>query len=309
MLQFSNIFGTLRGWALMTRDRERGFSLLELTIFMVIVSLIATPFLNLYTVNKKKDQVAGTKKELFDIQYALQSYVEKNNRLPCPADPTIALTASGWGAETTCPVNPANAPPTGSGVKSVTAGSGDKVWIGSVPINALNLSSEYATDAWGGRYTYAVSRKLTIPNGWPATAVPDPPGSISVVNEKGVSISTSPNVARFVLLSHGINKAGSYTESGVMIRCTNGGRNLNPYSENANCDESDATFVISPAYGGTGAIQSDDFTIDDSTTDTTGTTGSDIDKVIACHAKRKFYMPKSTDPTKDADGCLFVRPK
>lgn len=222
---------------MMTKNRIDGFSLLELTIFMVVLGLIATPFLHLYTVNKKREQIEGTKREVFEIQYALQAYVNKFNRLPCPADPSIPITSSGWGSETACPVNPADPPTNGSGVKSVTNSAGDKVWIGSVPVNAINLANEYAADSWGGRYTYAVSRKLTTPNSWPANAAPAPPGSISVVNEKGVSISTPSDVARFVVLSHGINKTGVYTEEGVKLACSKISV-TGKVSEDENCDDS-----------------------------------------------------------------------
>lgn len=60
-------------------NKTRGFTLLELTIALIIAGLVVTPSLHLYTVNKKREQLDITKKETFAIQ---------------PADPAIAMIAS-----------------------------------------------------------------------------------------------------------------------------------------------------------------------------------------------------------------------
>lgn len=93
-----------------------------------------------------------------------------------------------------------------------------------------------------------------------------PGGAISVIDEHGQNTLRTPDIAQFMIVSHGISKQqGVYTTAGVRTACPAAGNSTTEISEDENCND-DKTFVISAVYEGTGAIRSDDYAINDMTT-------------------------------------------
>jgi prepilin-type N-terminal cleavage/methylation domain-containing protein len=141
---------------------QRGFTLVELSIVLVIVSLLLGGML--MTLGAQQDIANGkeTEKRLSDIRDALLGFAAANGRLPCPASPAST------GVE-----NP------------VGGGACVNAWDGFLPGITLGIgptdAQGYAVDSWGNRIRYAVTKANTnafttsngIRNAWNPPPSPD----------------------------------------------------------------------------------------------------------------------------------------
>lgn len=220
---------------IMTKN-DRGFSLVEFSIVVVIAGFLLVTGLGLYSAYINDQRVLETYDKQRRITSSIASFRAAYNRLPCPADPTIARGQPGFGEEN-CLL------PFISGARDTPADgdtSMDPVLVGTIPIISLRSTNMRAnfkeanfdsiSDAWGYQMTYAVSRHLT-------SSYNSEFGAIRVETEDGTSLTEIPNSAHYVILSHGNNKAGAYTLDGIQTTpCTTG------TIEAENCN-GDAVFV------------------------------------------------------------------
>lgn len=127
----------------------QGFTLLELTIVLVIVAFMSGGLMMSLSAQQEAAATAETQRRLNDARDALLGFAAANGRLPCPAAPgtTGAESPSGGG---TC-TNP---------------------WDGFLPAITLGLSPTdsqgYASDEWGNPIRYAIAKdtssQVTSPN-------------------------------------------------------------------------------------------------------------------------------------------------
>jgi len=183
--------------------RATGFTLVELTIVLVIVALLIGGMLVPLSTQRDIQSTNETKSQLAAIQEALLGFAAANGRLPCPASPNT----------------------TGSESPNDNSGICTNPWDGFLPAITLGLqptdSQGYAIDSWGNRIRYAVTTKYSnaftkpdgIRNSWGPTFTPD-----VVVCNSGSAI-TNPNTvsadcptantltksAAALVLSHGKN--------------------------------------------------------------------------------------------------------
>lgn len=280
--------------------KMRGFTLIETAIVLMIAGLLMASILQFATVQMRKQRYDTTRERLQNIRTALTSYVVAHNRLPCPAGSAgEEVELDKKGAETAekspdpladgCPVE-SKAPPGVTVAKADKASMETKtqVWIGTLPIRDLRITAEMSQDGWGNKFTYAVSRKLTLKDGMRGN--PPPKGVISIEDGKGKSVLSPPKTGRYVVISHGPTGAGAWTPHAKRIPCKKGSIDM------ANCDN-DAQFVLAPfSLAGKGKLF-DDFVIHDDPQ----TSGSLLDRIVTCNTRRKFYVP--TEPGADEDGC------
>jgi len=181
-------------------SEEKGFTLIELSIVIIISSLLFLPLIKLYEIDQKKKKIALTKERLLAVNTLITAYgdVVASEVFPCPADPSLPETDPNYGdpfidclgfADEAAflagvAAEGLNAPgqcTNGDGTGVCLAdgftdadddGNMDPVLIGMVPINDVASSGELSgsisysvlSDAWGGRFTYAVSGFLTNAN-------------------------------------------------------------------------------------------------------------------------------------------------
>lgn len=193
-----------------TRASQSGFTLIEMAISMMILGFLLSGILHVYTSYKNDKAVREEFQTRERITSALAFYAEQNNRLPCPADPTLTPDNNDFGKEMTtgCP-----------------AGSG--VVQGMVPVHALNLPYHLAADFFDRKMTYAVTASLTQTDGFTdATAV-------RIVNKNG-----EERTVPFVLVNHGPDGKGarSLLSGAIGTACTGGAADIE------NCD-GDAVFT------------------------------------------------------------------
>lgn len=201
---------------------SRGFSLLELSIVMVAMAFIATGLMRIAINTTKVDKQEETERKLEVISKRLALYVFENQRLPCPANGTLAASDANYG----------RAQPLSNGANAVDecengiATSGN-VHIGSVPTIDLNLPDSYMVDGWARRFNYAVDTRFTNNN---VTFV-DCDGTTAArsvcfefLSNGSIEIGTTvdgserTNEAVYVLISHGKNGHGAFPRGGGTAR-------------------------------------------------------------------------------------------
>lgn len=255
---------------------------------MTIAGLLLGGFLQFYSVMEKKKRYEVTKQRLGDIRTALTHYVIMNRHLPCPAAP------SGEYSEELC----ANHEESMLGVERYNVNKSNlgtdaqnEVWIGILPAKELRFDREQIQDGWGNEFTYAVSRRLTLPNGMIGN--PLPLGVISVVDENDNSVLDKPGTSRYVVVSHGPTGAGAWSGGGRKP-CTEN------TSDGKNCLGLNV-FVVAPLSNVQGKNFFDDIVIHDDL----NAGGALVDLLAICGAKQGFYDP--SNPYADRDGCILSR--
>jgi prepilin-type N-terminal cleavage/methylation domain-containing protein len=213
---------------------NQGFTLIEVAMVMIIGGLIVAAFSAGLAIYIKNTQLKVTQKRLEAIDTALQNYLNQAGAYPCPARFQTALDNANFGVAV--PNCSTTAPGGGDDTvrtASTRPGGTRDVRIGTVPVRTLNLPDDYVSDAWGGRFTYAVTEKLTS-----TTTYDRNEGGIKVVDSGGNDVIVYPAAAagHYVVVSHGVNKSGAVpTAGGAPLTCTAG-------NEQENCD-SDSTFL------------------------------------------------------------------
>jgi prepilin-type N-terminal cleavage/methylation domain-containing protein len=120
------------------RSAQSGFTLTELAIVLVIVSLLIGGMLISLSTSRDISNEKDTQKQLAAINEALLGFAAAQQRLPCPA------TAGTTGIES----------PVGGGACSTNyTGYLPAITLGIAPTNAQG----YAIDAWGNPIRYAVT--------------------------------------------------------------------------------------------------------------------------------------------------------
>ncbi len=138
-----------------TTAKQRGFTLAEVAVVVLIVGLLLGGLLGTYSTQIDLSRTAETKKTLESARDALIGFAAANGRLPCPAtvNPPHATTSNGVEA------------PLGGGACTVSGGG--MPGLGFFPAATLALtptdSQGYLIDSWGNRIRYAVTNSGTPP--------------------------------------------------------------------------------------------------------------------------------------------------
>lgn len=127
--------------------KQRGFSLIELSIVILILGLLLGGLMQPLSTQMDVSRTKDTEKKLTDIQDALYGFAATRGRLPCPA------TVASLGDE--APVAPAT-------------GACTAPYDGFVPGRLLGLgpldANGFVTDAWGNPIRYAVTQRISGAN-------------------------------------------------------------------------------------------------------------------------------------------------
>jgi prepilin-type N-terminal cleavage/methylation domain-containing protein len=232
--------------------KESGFSLVELSIVIVITSLLLTSIITLSPQQEAEDLVKITNQKLDRIEMAIRAHQMLKGRLPCPARRLEALTSSLLGVETDCTVLISGFNAT---VNDVASGA-DYVRLGSVPVKELGLSDEDTYDAWGNRITYAIIRQLATSAANYDAYTTATTRVITIIGSAGTAINAAnPEQVAYVLISHGKDGLGSFNRtytgaSSVIVAC---GSN----NDTENCDEDTSFRAQNANYNGGGAYYDD----------------------------------------------------
>ncbi len=160
------------------KQSVKGFTLIELSISLLLISSVAVFAVTKMTTGDKIADNAEVTYKLKKIKSALTDYVNANGAFLCPSDPTLSADDEGFGEPTTDADGFCD---TGVGVDDdnavgyVLESSGPDVYrfpvlveddfsMGAIPWKALNLPKDYAFDSNGNRLFYAVANILSVPS-------------------------------------------------------------------------------------------------------------------------------------------------
>lgn len=213
------------------RHSESGLSLIEVCILLVVFSLLLIPALQVMSLERKAAEIDKHNGTPIELANALTNYALENGAYPIPAAPRLPLTnakvfSPAVGAEipTVCSMTGAEGITTGAGLINNFNGlicrpkyswdTSGYVYVGTLPVSVLGLPPEKGLDENGNKFTYMVTRALTV------APFNDAGGIITIrdTNNGVVKVgSTAITNAHFVIISHGKNGAGGWRANGELI--------------------------------------------------------------------------------------------
>lgn len=131
-----------------------GFTLVEIAVVLLIVGFLTVAGVRLLSSTQEGLRARQTRQNMDSVKAALQAYMVRAGRLPCPAVETNTPSDATYGIEATptagaCP---------GTTVLSVAPDAASR---GVVPWKTLGMTTETAFDGWGRQLTYAVTNTAT----------------------------------------------------------------------------------------------------------------------------------------------------
>jgi len=215
-----------------------GFTLLELSIVLVIIAVITGMGLSASSTVIDSARIAATNNRIQAIETALIAYRQANNRLPCPADGTLATLNAGYGYEggvagACAGANYIITPAGVTNYDSTNHPNGAEVAEGVVPVRTLNLPDEFIYDAWGRKITYAATIVMTEVNAFVNYGNAENCGLLTVY-AAGHTISRT-RAADYIIFSHGPNGHGAYGPSGPSTTASVVNAGSDNLDEKVNC--------------------------------------------------------------------------
>ena len=197
-------------------NAQLGFSLVELTVVLVIVALLSGGLMLGLSAQRDANNYQEAQRQLDNAKEALLGFAISTGRLPCPASPTLANTDINSGIEDR------------PGANSVCTRS-----HGVLPWATLGIAE---TDPWGQRLTYYAHSNFTGPltAGAQASFTLDTVGNANIKD----AVASGYDVASAlpaVIVSHGSRGVGGYQNSGIQTPGAAGDE-----AENA---DADLTFI------------------------------------------------------------------
>lgn len=205
-------------------QNKKGFTLLELSLVLAIIALIAAMGVaGALTVMDTAKEVS-TQNKLDVIEKALLNFSRTRGRLPCPANISLDDTDTQYGVEAAIPGTCIGGTPTAN--YFVTT----KNVEGGVPVATLGLPKEFVFDGWGRRIVYAATPAFTAINAF-RDILPQA-ACTTAINITDAAGATRSSGAAYMLLSYGPNGHGGYLVKYSGTRMNAGSTNT---SEQTNC--------------------------------------------------------------------------
>jgi prepilin-type N-terminal cleavage/methylation domain-containing protein len=221
------------------RDRV-GFTLLELSIVLVIIALVTGMAMQSGISVVETARLTSSQNKMKAIEDALMRYRTAIDRLPCPADLTITSGNVNYGVEAANPGTCTGGTPAAD--FSAAAANGETAAEGALPAVSLGLSPEFMYDGWGNQFRYAVDVGMTASNAFANWGLSYTCGPITVNDAFGNPRTTN---SIYAVVSHGANGHGAYTRNGVTVNA--GSVNTNELT-NCHCNSSAVGTTYAPTY-------------------------------------------------------------
>jgi prepilin-type N-terminal cleavage/methylation domain-containing protein len=210
------------------RHARRAFSLLELSIVVIIISITATLGLELAGQFVARRAYAETQAKLAALDEAMVKFYQVYGRLPCPS--IIPPTDADDGLESlVCNDNPIIQ---------------QDVMLGRVPFRTMNLQRSATIDGYGNRINYVVTRFLALdPTTRPAENFNNSDAKVEIrtgrleqpcsANCTVLADPAAGNGAAYAIFSNGENARGAFNTQGVQLSfCYNAASDLRIDAQN-----------------------------------------------------------------------------
>lgn len=223
--------------------RPHGFTLIELAIVLVIITILVGGLAVPLSAQIQARRVAETRASMQAIQDAILGYAMSHTKsCSCSYDPDmdsdgdgdLSSTNPSTGCSDMCPLEgaPSNTlsftrhylpcPDDGTGIEAARSASGRCTTArGRLAWKTLGVGE---ADAWGQRFTYAVTPGFTDnDNGFISTSTPFPTaspattptnGTLDIYNSASCSGAGPASDAAVIIISHGPNGRGAQNVSG-----------------------------------------------------------------------------------------------
>ena len=178
------------------RYSEKGFTLLELSIVIIIGGILLSFLGTALLAYLEKSRIETTEFRIAKIQESLTQYLSVNGHYPCAANRFLGADDAQFGRMVSATCN--------SGAHAGTVRTAG-VRIGAVPTRTLNLPDEMIADAWGQKFIYAVTEDQATNLQYRADG-----GLISVIDGANNSLVSPAGTAHYVVSSTGRTAEGSY---------------------------------------------------------------------------------------------------
>lgn len=182
------------------RSAQAGFSLIELSIVLVVISILSAGmfrFVGGYVAGASAER---TDKNLERAHKGISLYLDTYGHLPCPAplDAVPGERAHGFALDCgkIAAMPDMTAPSTQ--YRIAEGAGGETVIIGRLPSRTLNLSDAVAKDGWGYDLQYAVTLRLTNIDSYRQAD-----GAITVVDEHDIPMTEPEGNVQYVIISAG----------------------------------------------------------------------------------------------------------
>lgn len=127
----------------------QGFSLVELSIVVAIISVVATLGLEAAANFVNRSASSVSRERLKVVDEATAAFFKIYGRLPCPANKTLPPENASYGIED-CTI---------AVISGTSVGGG--VMAGAVPFRTINLPVIYSLDGFSSKFNYAVTKNQT----------------------------------------------------------------------------------------------------------------------------------------------------
>ena len=197
--------------------KNSGFSILELSVVLTVIALIAGSALAIGATRIQAAKTEDTDKKMQAIIEVLDAFVQNYGYLPCPADPQASPSAANFGL--------GEVDEDGNCTASNLLGSGN-IRIGVVPSTTLRLAPSIMMDGWNRRITYAVDQRFTFTVADPAAGYKANNPDIIAGDFIRILSTSSPatlitDKAVVALVSHGANGHGAWPGKGAAAPLNN----------------------------------------------------------------------------------------
>jgi hypothetical protein len=237
------VFRTIRKtFHYICRD-ERGMTLLDIAVAMMVLGLLMAPLIQAYNIKKLDDARGFTVSNSAAIYKAISDFYFEEGRYPCPAVITLGPNDAAYGQEDCTNTVAADG--------ALSDGTPAGTLAGGVPFKALKVPVEITLDGWAkNKFTYVVTRDLAMPPAFPIDAGN---GAITVQEVPELNVdecSANPpqtlpagESVHLMLISHGRSGIGAFNANGIQVQACPTGGGVPLDSTNCNYDD-DATFLF-----------------------------------------------------------------
>ena len=188
---------------------KRAFSLNDLSVLMSTVAIVAVSSVAISNIQNSEEKEKADSEKIEAIYKSIGSFLLEKKRLPCPAGiERIRGTDVDYGAEL---INADKSCGSQGGVYSLTIGSKNNpagnLLYGTIPTQALGLTSDFAQDQYGTKIVYIVDKRATNIDTIGAIPEPSAQNPLISIKENNVVISSD---SIFAILTVGKDKQGGF---------------------------------------------------------------------------------------------------